>query len=125
MFTKEVIAKESHLSYIDSLKERSDRLYFLVKKEGSSIGVIDFTSIDYKRKQANIGLYSNPNIRGVGSDLMYIIIEYGFKKLKFSRLISEVFEENIRAISLYEKFGFNRINKKENLIVMELIDGNR
>jgi RimJ/RimL family protein N-acetyltransferase len=56
---------------------------------------------------------------------MYIIIEYGLKKLKFSRLISEVFEENIRAISLYEKFGFNRIDKKENLIVMELIDGNR
>jgi len=125
MFTKEVISKEKHLTYIDSLEARTDRVYFLVKKEGVAIGVIDFTSIDYKRKQADIGLYANPNIRAVGSDLMKAIIEYGFKKLKVNRLISEVFEENIRAISLYEKFGFISVDKKENLIVMELANENR
>jgi UDP-2,4-diacetamido-2,4,6-trideoxy-beta-L-altropyranose hydrolase/UDP-4-amino-4,6-dideoxy-N-acetyl-beta-L-altrosamine N-acetyltransferase len=125
MFTKEVIAKESHLSYIDSLKERTDRVYFLVKKEDNPIGVIDFTSIDTQKKQADIGLYANPNIKGAGKDLMDIIIEHGFKKLKLDRLVSEVFEENLRAIALYEKFGFKRIDKKEILIVMERRDENR
>jgi len=125
MFTQEPIEKENHLSYIDSLKIRKDRIYFLVKKEGDPIGVIDFTAIDLKKEQADIGLYANLNIKGVGSDLMHTIIEYGFEQLNLKRLISEVYEENTKAIALYECFGLKKIDKKENIIVMELKNENR
>jgi UDP-2,4-diacetamido-2,4,6-trideoxy-beta-L-altropyranose hydrolase/UDP-4-amino-4,6-dideoxy-N-acetyl-beta-L-altrosamine N-acetyltransferase len=125
MFTEEPIEKENHLSYIDSLKARSDRVYFLVKKEGDPIGVIDFTAIDVKKEQADIGLYANVNVKGVGSNLMHTIIEYGFEQLNVKRLISEVYKENTKAIALYERFGFKKIDKKEKVIVMELKNENR
>ena len=125
MFTQEPIEKENHLSYIDSLETRSDRVYFLVKKEGDPIGVIDFTAIDLKKEQADIGLYANLNVKGVGSDLMHTIIEYGFEELHVKRLISEVYKENTKAIALYERFEFKKIDKKENVIVLELKNENR
>ena len=125
MFTQEPIEKENHLTYIDSLEARSDRVYFLVKKEGSPIGVIDFTAIDLKKEQADIGLYANTDVKGVGGDLMHTIIEYGFEQFNVKRLISEVYEENTKAIALYERFEFKKIDKKENIIVMELKNENR
>ena len=42
------------------LETKKDRIYFLVKDDDKNIGVIDLTSLDYKNKTAEIGLYSNP-----------------------------------------------------------------
>ena len=125
MFNQEPISLTKHLDYIDSLDLRKDRCYFLLKNDDKAIGVIDFTDIDYKNKSANIGLYSKPELKGVGSLLMETIISYAFNILKLDTLISEVFEENIPAINLYKKFEFKEINKRENIIIMELKNENR
>ena len=42
MYNQDEIKLEEHLNFIDSLKLRKDKLYFLVKKEDEFIGVIDF-----------------------------------------------------------------------------------
>ncbi len=122
MFSSESISLENHLEYIDSLSLKKDRIYFLVKEEGLAIGIIDFTQIS--DSLAHIGLYANPSIKGVGHILMEEIIRYGFQTLTVKKLISEVFETNHKAIKLYEKFGFTKVNKKENLWVMELTHEN-
>lgn len=122
MFTQEEISLENHLSYIDSLSKQTDRIYFVVKRGDESIGVIDFTNIH--DNQAYIGLYAQPNLRGVGKILMEAIVNYGFTTLKLNRLISEVFETNKAAIQLYTKFGFSMINKKETILTMELCNEN-
>ena len=125
MFTQEPISLESHLSYIDSLPLRKDRIYFLVKQDNIAIGVIDFTNIDMLHKTAEIGLYAKPALKGVGTLLMQEIIHYAFQELKINRLISEVFEHNHAAIKLYKKFDFKEIEKRQEIIVMELKDENR
>lgn len=123
MFTQEEITLEDHLNYIDSLPNRQDRRYFLVKQDNEAIGIIDFTNIH--DDQADIGLYAKPHLRGVGKLLMHSIIEYGFTTLKANRLISEVFETNEAAIQLYTKFGFEPIGKQETILTMELRNENR
>ena len=45
MYNQDEIKLEEHLNFIDSLKLRKDKLYFLVKKEDEFIGVIDFTQL--------------------------------------------------------------------------------
>jgi len=123
MFSTSIISLENHLNYIDSLSLKKDRVYFLVKQNSLPIGVIDFTEIT--TLSAHIGLYSNPDIKGVGSLLMKEIVNYGFEKLKVKKLISEVFETNIKAIKLYERFNFMVIEKKKDLLIMELNYENR
>ncbi len=125
MFDKEPIALENHISYIDSLKEKKDRVYFVVKQYGKAVGVIDFTNIDLTNLEAEIGLYAKPMLKGVGSLLMQNILEYGFSELKLKKLVAKVFEENFSAIRLYKKFNFKQVDKENSLIVMERIDENR
>jgi len=106
------ISLDEHLNFVKSLKN-SNKLYFLV----DDIGVIYFI---LKDDYAEIGLYKNPDKNRVGKILMKKIIDYGFNYLKLDKLILYVFENNKKAISLYEKFGFKKIDKRENIIKMEL-----
>ncbi|NOR55562.1 MAG: UDP-2,4-diacetamido-2,4,6-trideoxy-beta-L-altropyranose hydrolase [Sulfurovum sp.] len=129
MFSQETISLDNHLNYINSLHSIEDSVYFLVKEGAQAIGVIDFTSIDYEKRNAKFGIYSNPDLMGVGSFLMRKIIDYGFNILKVETLVSEVFEDNISAIKLYKRYDFrNTMTKQVNnrdVIYMELDNENR
>ena len=65
----------------------------------------------------------------MGNTLIKVIIDYGFNTLKNETLFAEVFEKNIKAIRLYERFGFKEKKSKQigsrNIIQMELKNENR
>lgn len=111
MYNQDEIKFEEHLNFIDSLKLRKDKLYFLVKKEDDFIGVIDFTQL-VNKESVHMGIYSNPNINGNGKILLNKIIDYSFNNLKVKRVFSEVFAENDKAYNLYKKFNFKAISEK-------------
>ena len=127
MYTDSDISLENHLNFIDSLKDRKDKLYFLVKKDDEYIGVINFT--DIKAESLEMGIYSKPSAKGLGSILLKTIIEYAFDTLKIKRIFAEVFSENSRAYNLYKKYGFNEIGKNninnKEVIRLELKNENR
>lgn len=129
MYNANDISEAEHFSFIESLRTREDRCYFLVQDEGKDIGVIDFN--DISKESATIGLYANPTLhqKGVGSLLMDAIVAYAFETLKVRILKAEVFEDNAKAKALYEKFGFCEkerkiVNEKE-VICMELSNEHR
>ncbi len=128
MYNQDEIKLKEHLSFIDSLKSRKDKLYFLVKKEDEFIGVIDFTQL-VEKTSVHMGIYSNPNIKGNGKILLNKIINYSFNNLKVKRIFSEVFAENDKAHNLYKKFNFKDISEKivnnKKVICMELENENR
>lgn len=129
MYNLNTITQEEHLGFIEALKKREDRRYFLVKKEDIGIGVIDFNSIS--EASTKLGIYANPYLtqKGVGSVLLETLITYGFGVLKTHILEAEVFTDNKKAQHLYQKFGFvekarTNVNEKE-VICMELKNENR
>ena len=129
MFNQNKIDLDNHLHYIESLKQKKDRLYFLLKSEHQAIGVIDFTNIDTKNNKAEFGIYTNPNLKGKGNLLMSILIQYAFKNLNIKTLKAEVFAENLPAIKLYVRYNFKEkkrylLNNKQ-IIQMELKNENR
>jgi len=65
MYNQDEIKLEEHLGFIESLKSRKNKLYFLVKKEDEFIGVIDFLDLD--KKEIFYGIYSNPNSKIMGA----------------------------------------------------------
>jgi len=125
MITEDIISQDSHFKYIESLASKKDSLYFLVKKEDNPIGVIDFTRINNDTKKAEIGIYSNPELKGVGSFLMQEIINYGFNVLEVKILIAKVFYRNRKALKLYKKFDFREIVIDKEIIIMELKNEDR
>ncbi|HEX5710240.1 MAG TPA: UDP-2,4-diacetamido-2,4,6-trideoxy-beta-L-altropyranose hydrolase [Sulfuricurvum sp.] len=129
MFTQDTIELHDHLAFIESLKNRRDSLYFLVKKGNQDIGVIDFTDIDQKNRMTQFGIYTNPNLTRIGGLLMESIIDYAFRVLKIDTLTAEVFEKNIPAIKLYDRYNFKHTGIKkmnhQNIVCMELNSENR
>lgn len=129
MYNQDEIKLEEHLTFIESLKSRKDKLYFLVKKEDEFIGVIDFLDLD--KKEIFYGIYSNPNskITGVGRILNEISIDFAFNSLKAHKLKLEVFEDNIQVRNLHKKYKFRETSQKyvnnKKVICMELENENR
>lgn len=129
MFTQDKIEFNGHLAFIESLKNRRDKLYFLVKKSHQYIGVIDFTDIDQKNRTTAFGIYTNPDLKRVGDLLMESLIDYAFRILKVDTLIAEVFEKNISAIKLYDRYNFKPLEIKkvndQDIVCMELKNEHR
>ena len=129
MYNQDEIKLEEHLNFIESLKSRKDKLYFLVKKEEEFIGVIDFLDLD--KKEIFYGIYSNPNskIMGVGRILNEISIDFAFNSLKAHKLKLEVFADNIQVRNLHKKYKFRETSQKyvnnKKVICMELENENR
>ncbi len=111
MLDKNKISLKNHLNFIENLKE--DKIYLKVE----DLGVINFKILGQK---AELGLHKNPEKNKVGKILLNEAIEYAFNKLNAKKIILYVFGDNIKAINLYKKFGFIEIDKKDNIIKMEL-----
>jgi UDP-4-amino-4,6-dideoxy-N-acetyl-beta-L-altrosamine N-acetyltransferase len=128
MYNQDEIKFEEHLSFIESLKLKKDKFYFLVKKEKEFIGVIYFTQL-LEKTSVHMGIYANPSIKGNGAILLNKIINYSFNNLKVKRVFSEVFAENKKAHNLYKKFNFKDISEKivnnKKVFCMELENENR
>lgn len=122
MLNSDEISMEEHMCFVESLKQRSDKRYFLVQHESDYIGVIDLTAIS--KNSAELGIYADPNVHGVGDTLMRALIDYAFENLKLTKLIANVFTDNERAKHLYQKFDFTETNQTlyngRKMITMEL-----
>ena len=129
MYDTNIISLENHFNFIKSLEKDKTKKYFLVLNDNEYIGVINFTNIDYDKRKSDFGIYANPNIKKAGKVLMEIICNYGFVKLKMKKLNAEVFNDNIKAIHLYNRFNFVEFNHKivndKKIICMELKNENR
>ena len=129
MHNSDIISQDEHFTFIDTLKNNKTKQYYLVSLNESYIGVIYFTNIDKINKTSEFGIYSNPNLKGNGKVLMDVICEYSFNILNSHKIVSEVFENNQRAINLYQYFNFKKSGEKlfnnTKIIYMELENENR
>lgn len=103
------ISMEEHLCFVQSLKNRPDKRYFLLQKSQDYLGVVDLTNIN--ATGAELGIYANPDLHGVGKLLMSALIDYAHETLKLTHLIANVFADNEKAKDLYQKFDFVEIHR--------------
>ncbi len=118
MINKNNIDSHEHNAFLHSLKKRKDKSYFLIYAREVAVGVVDIIMMD--NHKAEIGLYANPHKKGVGRYLLSSLIKIA-KDRDIKTLIAKVFSDNKIAISLYQKYGFQKIDKEEALEVMELM----
>ena len=114
MFSRKEISQEEHFSFIKELSKNISKQFFAIYNDGGLIGVIYFTEIDWELRKATFGIYANleRRIQRVGNKLMSAT-EYIVRKLCINYLTLQVDSENSKAISLYEKWGFVRIERFE------------
>ncbi len=126
MYSQDDISMQSHLDFIDGLQLSKDRQYLAVKKENNYVGVVDFTGIDFDKKQSYFGLYANPfdKFIGAGRVLEKVCLKYVFDFLNLNKIKLEVFSDNLRAVNLYKRYNFKEMGVKnindKQIVCMEL-----
>lgn len=73
------------------------------------IGNSSFFSIDWRNRSAEMGIFIGDKSywnQGFGSEVISMLLRYGFATLNLHRIFLRVFEDNPRAIRAYEKAGF-------------------
>lgn len=108
--------KESIRSFvINCYKSKNDYLFGIFTKEGQEhIGNIKLGDIDWKNKNANIGIIiGEKNFwgQGIASNAIKLIIEFAFQNLKLTSLSAGCYEENIASRKAFLKSGWNLSGK--------------
>lgn len=125
-----------HRDFLKKLRINEKDFYWLLKERSSGyLGVICLKNVDYKNKNAYLGIYACPYLRGVGHKLMAFLKALAFKKARLHTLKLEVLEENERAIAFYVKEGFKqegvlkeivfRSRRWQDMIIMGIINDKR
>lgn len=129
MYSNSIINEESHINFLQSLLYSKHSRYFLIKDSQSlqtiqghttnDIGVISFSRINLKHKNAYLGIYKNPILsqkkdKKYGHILMQMIQHIAFCHYNLYMLYLEVVATNIYAIRFYEKEGFHKLGILKN-----------
>lgn len=108
MYNKEIIPFENHLNFVESLKERNDIAYWLVRKGEEAIGVTNLTDINIEESSAELGYYMIPSKlnSGLGLEFAYNNLLFVFDSpIQCDYLHGAIHRSNINALVLDSYLG--------------------
>ncbi|QDO94243.1 GNAT family N-acetyltransferase [Formosa sediminum] len=97
----------------------SKRTVFKIENENNeTIGIAEISIPEENVAKLARILIGEKSMRGkgVGTELINKLTEYGFSNLKKERIILNVYSWNIGAIKCYEKVGFSKTDKPKKLV---------
>jgi diamine N-acetyltransferase len=90
-------------------RDRDVRLGVVLAESGLLVGVAYLLCIDWIARNAQYGLMIGERDhwgKGIGTQATQLTIAHAFDDLNLHRLSLQVFEDNVAAIHIYEKCGF-------------------
>lgn len=107
MYYHGAIGWETHVNWFKRVKKDHSFKHFIFEYKGIPSGVISFSQIDHDNKRASWAFYSGRlDVKGLGTQMELIALEYAFEMLKLNKLCCEVLSFNDTVIRFHKKFGF-------------------
>jgi RimJ/RimL family protein N-acetyltransferase len=121
-----VVTLEQHLAWFEKYQAKADDFVFMAVHPHTQerLGQLAIYDLDVARRQAEVGRFivaPSAAGRGIMTEALQALAIGAAQQLMLSRLFLEVFASNTRAISLYNRVGFQQCGTREDLIVMEKI----
>jgi RimJ/RimL family protein N-acetyltransferase len=106
-FLKYSKTKQDFQNFIKNSIISKKHIHFAIEYNGSYAGTVSLKNLNYKTKKAEFAIVVLPIYRGfgLGSKALQLIETHG-KLLGINIIYLNVFIDNIRAISIYQKAGF-------------------
>ncbi|WP_104751080.1 UDP-4-amino-4,6-dideoxy-N-acetyl-beta-L-altrosamine N-acetyltransferase [Helicobacter salomonis] len=104
----ENITLEAHLHFIEQLKTHPSSAYYLFKQEETLLGVGSLTRIHPTHRHAFLGIYKNPSLNHVGTQILDALEFIAFYKLHLHALHLEVLGNNTRALHFYQRHAYRK-----------------
>lgn len=101
------ISEEEHLAFCESLRNRTDKYYWLIKKNEEPIGVLNIIDVDENTGTCEPGFYLAPSVMGRGESIFFLSNYKTFllRELKFKGLIGHNYYDNMPAFIFTMFFG--------------------
>lgn len=102
---------ESHRQWLHEKVETGIVEQFIIhsKDAGIDVGSVYLRDIDQTHRRAEFGIFigeESQRRRGIGSECIRLIVQYGFEKLRLHKIFLRVLADNEIARKSYEKAGF-------------------
>lgn len=99
--------------WFDKLLQRYDEKFWIAETiEGEqAIGTIGLTHIDWRNRRAELSrvlIVDEYRRRGLGSELVCLVLRYFFDHLNMNRIYCDTLAENEYAVDLYRKLEFKQ-----------------
>lgn len=111
MYKTDIISKENHMSFCESLKYNYTMGYWLMSIGAKQIGVFNLTKYDVINQTGEFGFYLNPKyfMSGLGIDLFYIALDLFFSKFQLNSIYGFVKCSNASAMLMNDFFGLHHM----------------
>lgn len=105
------VSTEEEEKYVQSMSKDNHSVLYVAWKDGKIVGDASLNSFPRRmrhRAEFGISVVKSEWGKGIGSALLQKIIEYA-KEYTIELINLEVRSDNLRAIQMYERFGFQKI----------------
>lgn len=95
-------------------RDRHSRVFGLLTDTGELIGRLGYFNIDYRRKEAELGILIGEKAywgRGYGTDAIQALLAHIFRETDLTRVYLNTYAENLRAQRSFEKCGFRPVGR--------------
>lgn len=124
--TTERIGLEQHLAWFERYQNKDDDLVFIVETGGVAVGQVAVYDISREAGTAEVGRFLvAPEAAGKGYlfAACRALVDYCQSELQLRKVYLEVFENNQRAIRIYDEIGFVATIRRDGLLHMERVLG--
>ncbi|WP_104708722.1 UDP-4-amino-4,6-dideoxy-N-acetyl-beta-L-altrosamine N-acetyltransferase [Helicobacter felis] len=104
----EHIGLEAHLRFIEQLKDNPNSAYYLFKQGQTLLGVGSLTRIHPIHRHGFLGIYKNPHLEHVGTQILNALEFIAFYKIRLHALHLEVLATNERALNFYQRHAYRK-----------------
>ena len=124
MAHQEPFSFEKHQQYVETLKNRTDRIYWAVLKDNIIVGSLALNPYFPLKKEGETGMFILPSYIGCGlgflikKEFLYFL----FSNKLMDRIYAKTKIENIRNQKLNIKLGFRIYAKDTEYIYMEILN---
>jgi len=94
-----------------SKKDSKKEMFTIVNSKNMPVGICGLTNLDPIEKSGKVAIIIgeiNVQSKGIGTQGLKLLLEYGFKKKKLHRIEAEVLEFNKKSLSFFQKFNFKK-----------------
>jgi diamine N-acetyltransferase len=105
---------------LDIYSTKQLRLMIEQHETRTTIGCIDLFDFDPLNRRAGVGILicSEQRNKGLASEALQLLINYGFDILNLQQLYCNILSDNSNSLKLFEKFGFEKVGLKKKWILM-------
>ena len=113
--TKDVTTIENEIEYLQEITKKGDYNFSIVTKDKEKlIGTCSLMNINNINQTAEVGILigeESARGKGYGTEVLKIILDYGFNTLNLHNIYLGVYSFNEQAISCYKKVGFKEAGR--------------